>query len=175
MTTASRSKITFKKIFIIGIILMLCGIILSLLAMSSVTHEVRETGTQILEEGKYYTISPPKINGVYFVNSSKLIINLYRNGTIKLLIGEKIVNISTSGNITTKTIDLNCSIVPILVYVVEADNNLVMKYDYIIIFISRPLAWLVVPATLCATIGTVLASTMTISIISNRSRPKKHM
>nr|MDO8045935.1 hypothetical protein [Candidatus Baldrarchaeota archaeon] len=144
---------------------MICGILLSLCAMYSIPHERHETGIQKLGKGEYYIINPPEINGIYFVTSSKLTINLYQNGSIELFIGKEKIIMVSYGN-ATNIIDLNCSINPVLVYVTEARDEIIIEYDYHVMYNLKPFAWLVIPAIICATLGTILTSLTAISILA---------
>ena len=160
-----------KRALTIGVILMICGISLAVGSLHSVYQDLHNNGSQELEKGKYYVLDPPEIHGVYFVNSSKLIIHLYPSGVIELFLPENKVTISSYEGEITKIIDLNGSVTLILVYVVDAIGKLLMEYDYHVSCYIRPYAWLAIPATVCSIIGVAL-SQVSIFIMINTLKSK---
>lgn len=163
----TKKGITYKEILVLGIILMACGIFLSIASLYSATQDLHNVGTQALEKGEYYIINPPEIDGIYLIQNSTLSISLYPSGTIEVFIDGK-MNISSYEEKTTKIIDLNYSAIPILIYVAETEDELLIEYDYHITCHLRPFAWLAIPASVCALVGVVLTQASIIVIISTK-------
>jgi len=147
---------------------MLCGVALALASLHSVYQDLHNSGSQELEEGRYYVLDPPEIHGIYFVNSSKLNIRLHSSGVIELFLPERKITISSYEEKITKIINLNGSVTPILIYVVNATDKLLMEYDYHVSCYIRPHAWLAIPAAACSIIGVILSQISIFIMISTK-------